>query len=315
MTDSGIGKSCARQAYAKINLSLDVTGRRADGYHLVRMIMQTIGIHDTLHFQCGEEAPEGEEPQIRVRICRSENNGNESDLEGLTIGEDNLITRAVRTMYKEYGLRNNLDIELTKRIPVAAGLAGGSTDAAAAFRAVRDLYGLNVPDEKLRELALPLGADIPYCIAGGTRLCEGIGEELTVLPPAPKCALILVKPEVGVPTVGVYKALDAIGEYEHPDVDGMIRAIREEDLRGVSNCCGNVLELVTGAEHPVIGLIEEFFMAHGALNAKMSGSGPSVFAIYEDPETAQEALAEFESDVLSEGCRAFLTEFVPDTEI
>ena len=287
-------RQITRNAYAKINLALDVTGRREDGYHLVRMIMQEIGLFDTLTFRA---IPDGR-GEIRLQVGGAD----------LSQGEDNLICRAVRVMQEKLAVKDSFDIDLVKRIPIAAGLAGGSTDAAAAFLALRDLYAPDMTDEALQALALPLGADIPYCIAGGTRLSEGIGEKLTALPSLPAWPLILIKPSVGVNTGQVYRALDALDHYDHPDVDGMIRAIGQKDLMGTAALCGNVLELVTGPMVPRIGEVEAFFMKEGALTARMSGSGPSVFALYEKKERAAAALEEFFLSPVSEGCFGTLTE-------
>jgi 4-diphosphocytidyl-2-C-methyl-D-erythritol kinase len=288
-------RQISRDAHAKINLALDVTGRREDGYHLVRMIMQEIGLHDTLTFRTREDGKGG----LTLKVGDAD----------LSAGEDNLICRAARVMLKELGITDSLDIDLVKRIPIAAGLAGGSTDAAAVFLALRDLYAPEMTDERLCQLALPLGADIPYCIMGGTRISEGIGEVLTKLPDLPAWPMILVKPSVGVNTGQVYRALDALEGYPHPDVDQMIRAIEEKDPAKTAGLCSNVLELVTGPMVPRIGEVEDFFMGEGALAARMSGSGPSVFAIYENRERAAKALEAFTGFPVSEGCFAVLTEF------
>lgn len=314
-----------REAYAKINLGLDVTGVREDGYHLVRMIMQTIGLHDTLRFRISGETHREEEPaapveetvEKTVKRTYADSSGRasaaritirSSDPE-MPAGEDNLITKAIRRMYTEFGISADLEVTVDKRIPAAAGLAGGSSDAAAAFTAVRELFDLDVSDEELQNLALPLGADIPYCFHGGTQLAEGIGEVLTPLPDAPPCSVVLVKPETPVPTGAVYRALDALSHYEHPEIDAQAEAIRRGNLAETAGLCGNVLELVTGKNVPVIGDIEQFFTRHGALTAKMSGSGPSVFALYTRKETAEEAMNLFLQDTMSEGCRCFLTDF------
>ena len=230
-----------QRAYAKINLSLDVTGKRADGYHLVDMIMQTVGIYDTL--TVAESDDETDDSGAVSLSIEMENGGT------LSAGEDNLICRAVRSMQKEFGIRKEFDIHLIKRIPIAAGMAGGSTDAAAAFRAVRDLSAPSVTDEKLAELAAGLGADIPYCIYGGTKRCRGIGEVLTEMPDAPNCSLVIVKPPVGVSTPWCYKTLDQTEITGRPDTEAMIRALDAHDLRAVMGSAGNVLESVTAAAH------------------------------------------------------------------
>lgn len=305
-------KTVTRNACAKINLGLDVTGVREDGYHLLRMIMQQIDLYDTLTFTVKEPA---RKPEGTAGICAGlcpDGTGSRgritlSDESGLSpAGEDNLICRAVRMMMEKYDLRADVEIRLVKRIPVAAGLAGGSTDAAAAFRAIRDLLVPEVTDRELMELAVRLGADIPYCIAGGTKLAEGIGEILTPLPPMPDCSIVLVKPEAGASTEHVYKALDAIGHYHHPDIDGQIAALNKGDLKGVSRLCENVLELVTGKSLPVIGEVEDFFIKKGALTARMSGSGPSVFAIFDTQQEAEKARGAFLRTEMAAGCRTFL---------
>lgn len=292
-------RAVTEKAYAKINLGLDVTGIRDDGYHLVKMVMQTVGISDTLTFtDLGASA--ADKPAITL-----------SGAEGsVPAGEDNLICRAIRTMDRAYGIGHDTGVHLEKKIPVAAGMAGGSTDAAAAFRAMRDLFVPEVADEELQELALPLGADIPYCIAGGTRLAEGIGEKLTVLPDAPACSLVIVKPGEDVSTGGIYKTYDALHNDWHPDIDGQVQAIRNGDLHGMAAKCGNVLELVTGPRCPQIGQIEQFFMKCGALQAVMTGSGPAVFAVFDDERAAQMSLEKFKKSEAAAGCSCFQTGFV-----
>ena len=282
-----------REAFGKINLGLDVLGKREDGYHLVRMIMQTVSVADTLVLE------KTEEPGIVLK----------TDSGQIPDGEDNLVCKAARVMQEAYGLPGGVRITLTKRIPVAAGMAGGSTDAAATFLGLRDLYGLSVSDEELQRLALPLGADIPYCIAGGTKLAEGIGEKLTGLPPAPPCHLVIVKPDLFVSTGWVYNQYDSAGIVKKPDLDGLIRAIREQDLPRMAALCGNVLEEVTAPEHPVIGQLEQFLTERGALCARMTGSGPTVFAIYESRESRDAALSALRSDDRFKGFESFAAEF------
>ena len=271
-------------AYAKINLSLDILGRMDNGYHIVKMVMQTIDLSDTLIFETQDR-----DCPASMEITLVSDNGE------IPAGEDNLIVRAVRRMEAKYSIRKDLKITLKKRIPVAAGLAGGSTDAAAALRAVRDLFVPEVSDEELQKIGVTLGADIPYCITGGTQLSEGIGEVLTVLPDAPQCGLVIVKPPVGVSTGEVYKRYDSLDQVTHPDIDAQIRAIEEGDLTGMAKQCGNVLEEVTGAMYPMIGEIERFFENEGALVSRMSGSGPTVFAVFTDDEKAGRAAEAFEA--------------------
>ena len=293
-------KRITKNACAKINLGLDVVGVREDGYHLLRMIMQQIDLFDTLTFTVTDAHGTG-----TVRLI---------DESGLSPdGEDNLICRAIRMMEEKYALHADIEVQLIKRIPVAAGLAGGSTDAAAAFTAVRDLLVPQVTDQELMELGVRLGADIPYCIAGGTKLSEGIGEILTELPPMPECAIVLIKPEESASTAHVYKAVDSLGGYHHPDIDGQIEALRAGDLRGLSERCENVLELVTGANLPVIGSIEDFLMGQGAIASCMSGSGPSVYGIFETREQAEMAREAFLQTESAAGCHSFICAPVSDS--
>ena len=287
-----------QKAYAKINLSLDILGRLENGYHIVKMVMQTIDLSDELIF----ETQDRECPSMEITLV--------SDNGEIPCGEDNLIVRAVRRMEYKYQIRKDLRITLKKRIPVAAGMAGGSTDAAAALRAVRDLFVPEVSDEELQKIGVTLGADIPYCVTGGTQLSEGIGEVLTVLPDAPQCGLVICKPPVGVSTGEVYKRYDSLGEVTHPDIEAQIEAIRRGDLAGMSAKCGNVLEEVTGAMYPEIGEIERFFESEGALVSKMSGSGPTVFAVFANIEEAQRAAGAFEAVNKEKDCVVVACDFI-----
>ena len=291
-------RSVKQKAYAKINLSLDILGRLENGYHIVKMVMQTIDLSDELIF----ETQDRECPSMEVTLVTD--NG---EIPG---GEDNLIVRAVRRMEYKYGIRRDLRITLKKNIPVAAGMAGGSTDAAAALRAVRDLFVPDVSDEELQKIGVTLGADIPYCVTGGTQLSEGIGEVLTVLPDAPQCGLVICKPPVGVSTGEVYKRYDSLEDVRHPDIDAQIEAIRRGDLAGMAGECGNVLEEVTGAMYPRIGEIERFFEKEGALVSKMSGSGPTVFAVFADKQEAARAAQVFEAADEAKDCRIIVCDFV-----
>ena len=287
-----------QKAYAKINLSLDILGRLENGYHIVKMVMQTIDLYDELVF----ETQDRDCPSMEITLV--------SDNGEIPCGEDNLIVRAVRRMEAKYRIRKDLRITLKKNIPVAAGMAGGSTDAAAALRAVRDLFVPEVSDEELQKIGITLGADIPYCVTGGTQLSEGIGEVLTLLPDAPQCGLVVCKPPVGVSTGEVYKRYDSLETVTHPDIDAQIEAIRKGDLACMAGHCGNVLEEVTGAMYPRIGEIERFFEEQGALISKMSGSGPTVFAIFTDKEKARLAAEAFEAVNKERDCRVVACEFI-----
>lgn len=258
------------KARAKINLGLDVLGKREDGYHEVRMVMQTVGIYDRLIIT---RIPEDE---IRIK----------SNLAFLPLNENNLIYKAAKLLKEEYGYKGGVEIDLNKFIPVAAGMAGGSTDAASTLFGINRLFDLGMSQHKMMELGLKLGADVPYCVMRGTALAEGIGEKLTRLSPMPHCWLLVAKPPVNVSTKLVYESLDMGGVVEHPDIDGIIKAIEEQDISGVAAKLGNVLEQVTIPLYPVIDTIKKDMLMHGALNSMMSGSGPTVFGIFPDEKTA-----------------------------
>ncbi len=279
------------RAYAKINLSLDVTGRLENGYHLVKMIMQTVGIHDVLKFK----KTEGE-----ISI--------EADNGELPSAKDNLIYKAVSLMKETYGISGGVKVSLEKNIPVAAGMAGGSTDAAAAMKAMNVLYDLGLSLQELQRLGVKLGADIPYCLLGGTALAEGIGEILTPLPAVPEAALLVAKPAIYVSTKEVYEELDSREIPSHPDVEGMLSAIRRGDLTGIVDRLGNVLETVTASRYPIIGQIRKKMLECGARGSLMSGSGPTVFGIFDTVFGAEEALSRIREENLAP--QVFVTEFV-----
>ncbi len=259
-------------AYAKINLGLDVLARRSDGYHEVRMIMQTIGIHDVL------EVSKTDEAGITIRTDRSD----------LPVNEDNLIYKAAKLIMDEQGVKGGVAIELTKNIPVAAGLAGGSSDAAATLKAINELYNLGLSADDLAKLGVRIGADVPYCISGGTMLSCGIGEILTPLAPCPDCKVIIAKPAVGVSTASVYKRLQ-LENVRHPDIDAIISGIEKGSIKEVADNLGNVLETVTVSDHPVIRDIKKIMLDNGAAGALMSGSGPTVFGLFLSEEEAHAA--------------------------
>ena len=268
-----------RKAYAKINLGLDVIGRLENGYHQVRMIMQTVGICDELTF---EKRPSG------IRITLEGPEGMAAGQE-LPLDENNLIYKAASLMLEEYGIAEGVAIRLRKNIPIAAGMAGGSTDAAATFHGINELFGLQASQESLKKLGLRVGADVPYCIMGGTALAEGIGEKLSPLPSPPGCFLAVAKPDISVSTKYVYEHLDEEGVPSHPDIDGMINALESGDLGGIVSRLGNVLERVTVKRHPVIDELKREMTEGGALGSLMSGSGPTVFGIFSSGAQAREA--------------------------
>ncbi len=281
------------KALAKINLGLDVLRRREDGYHDVRMIMQTVRIFDRLALV--KQDKEG----IRVR----------TNLYYLPANENNLVYKAAKLLFEEFDIRGGLSIDLKKYIPVAAGMAGGSSDAAAVLYGVNRMYGLGLSREDLMERAVKIGADVPYCILRGTALAEGIGEKLTPLSPMPPCNILVAKPGISVSTKYVYENLHAndLRPEQHPDIDGILEALKKQDLRGMAECLrdGNVLETVTGEAYPVIGRLKATMEENGAAVALMSGSGPTVFGIYEDRMQARRAMAAIRKSRLAK--QLFLT--------
>lgn len=258
------------KARAKINLGLDVLGKRENGYHDVRMVMQTVGIYDRLIIT---KIPEDE---IRINI----------NLKFLPVNENNLIYKAYKLMKDEYGFSGGIDVDLNKFIPIAAGMAGGSTDAASTMFAINRLFELGLSNEELMKQGIKIGADVPYCIMRGTALAEGIGEKLTKLSPMPHCHIVVAKPPINVSTKMVYESLDAGAITKHPDIDAIIEAINEGDVKKVAERMGNVLEDVTVPMYPVIAKIKNDMISQGAYNAMMSGSGPTVFGIFPDEQTA-----------------------------
>ena len=261
-------------AYAKINLSLDVVGRRPDGYHLVRMIMQTLQLHDDI------ELSETEEAGVHL----------ETDCPDLPVDGSNLVVRAAERMLKEFAPEKGVYIRLAKKIPLSAGLAGGSTDAAAVLRGMNSLFSLRLDSRELCQIGVELGADVPFCVCGGTALSEGIGEILTPVPPLPECAIVLAKPRIPVSTADIYHRFDQQTEVDHPDIDGQRKALLKGDLNGVVRHMKNVLEPVTAGLHPEIHAIRKRLLEMEALGARMSGSGPTVFGLFSNKEKAEQAM-------------------------
>lgn len=285
-----------QRAYAKINLGLDVLRRRPDGYHEVKMVMQTVDIYDDLFLE------KTEKPGVELQIEGSE----------LTAGKDNLICRAAELFMEEKGIAGGVKIRLVKRIPIAAGMAGGSSDAAATLRGMNELWETGCSAQELQKLGVRLGADIPYCVVGGTMLSEGIGEILTPLPAPPECVLLIAKPEISVSTKFVYENLHADTLKSHPDIDGMVEAIRRGQLEGITERMGNVLETVTTRTYPVIEEIKTVMKEKGAENALMSGSGPTVFGIFGQKEQAEAAAAILRERDLAK--QVFVTAFQEDID-
>ena len=257
--------------------------------------MQTVNLYDELTFRKQQGG--------RVRLT--------TNLRSLPTDGHNLIVKTVELLRKEYGIKEGLSVHLKKKIPVAAGMAGGSTDAAAAFAGMNELFDLGMTIEDMQKKAVAIGADVPYCIQGGTALSEGIGEILTPLPSAPRCSVIIAKPPIHVSTRFVYENLHLDKLEKHPDIDGILDSIREGNIRGVAERLENVLETVTEKEYPVIGQIKQFLMQRGALGALMSGSGPTVFALYDRNDLAAQACEELRRAGLAK--QVYLTSFSDKT--
>jgi len=286
-------------AYGKINLGLDVLGVREDGYHEVRMVMQTVRLHDRVGLRRREE------PGIRLT----------SDLGFLPTDRGNLAYRAAELLMEEFHIRQGVEITLEKRIPVAAGMAGGSSDCAAVLYGMNRIFGLGLELRELQERGLTLGADVPYCLMRGTALAEGIGEKLTPLPPAPGRVVLIAKPAISLSTKYIYSHLTLDGHTKHPDINGMVDAIRRGDFGGMVSRMGNVLEDAALLGHPVIGQIKEIMLCSGARGALMSGSGPTVFGLFDEVGQARRAGRVFGKQKLAR--QVFVTDLyhvhVPET--
>ena len=261
------------KARAKINLGLDVLGKRENGYHDVRMVMQTVGIYDRLIIT---KIPEDE---IRINI----------NLKFLPVNENNLIYKAYKLMKDEYRFSGGIDVDLNKFIPIAAGMAGGSTDAASTMFAINRLFELGLSNEELMKQGVKIGADVPYCIMRGTALAEGIGEKLTSLPGLPRCYVLVGKPGINVSTKLAYENLNLNSIQKHPDIDGMLLDIENQDIYSLTSKMENVFEPGIIRQYPVIQEIKDLMEANGALKAMMSGSGPTVFGIFDDRAKVREA--------------------------
>lgn len=260
------------KALAKINLGLDVLRRREDGYHEVKMVMQTIHLYDCLQIEKAEKG---------IHLT--------TNLSFLPTNEHNLAYRAARMLIEEFHLTEGVHITLKKRIPVAAGMAGGSTDAAGVLYGMNELFELGLKRRDLMERGVQLGADVPYCLMRGTALAEGIGEKLTPLAPMVKCPVVIAKPQVSVSTKYVYENLKLDDTTKHPDIDRLIGDIRNKDLPAIAAHMGNLLETVTAVRYPEIERIKDQMRENGALNAMMSGSGPTVFGLFDDIDKAKAA--------------------------
>ena len=258
------------KAYAKINIALDVVGKRNDGYHLLRMIMQNIDLYDDIIVD-----------KIDSGITVSCNKN------FVPTDERNLAYKAADLFIKTFNIQQGVSIKIKKNIPVSAGLAGGSTDCAAVLKAMNKIFNINATDEELMKLGVKLGADVPYCIKGGTALCEGIGEVLTELPSFKDKIVVLVKPPFAVSTKEVYKKFELNKVRIHPKTEELIKAMEKQDIRFVARNMKNLLENVTLREYEEISNIKYNMRKYGCLGTMMSGSGPSVFAFFDDMLLAQ----------------------------
>lgn len=256
------------RAYAKINLTLDVVGKRADGYHDIKTVMQTVSLYDI------------------INIERSENIVITTNKHFIPTDRRNLVYKACESFFGSVGIKGGAKIELIKRIPVSAGLAGGSSDAAATLRALNRIYKTRLSDDCLCEIGASFGADIPFCIGGGTALCEGIGDIITVLPSLPKMNVVISSGGEGMSTPAMYAEIDSRTSLRNIDTDGMVSAIAARDIAGIVSRLGNVFEDICTERRPFVGKIKSIMLANGAFGAQMSGSGPSVFGIFPDKETA-----------------------------
>lgn len=263
------------RAFAKINLGLDILRKREDGYHEVRMIMQTIQMYDVLEMKKVKKL--GISLSVNYPYIPSD--------------ERNLVYKAAKLLMDEFQVKEGVDIRLEKFIPVAAGMAGGSSDAAAAMVGINHLFKLGLSEKDLMDRAVNIGADVPYCIMRGTALAEGIGEKLTRIAQVPDCYVLIGKPGIGVSTKTAYESLQLDKIQSHPDIDGMIRDIENGNLLAMTDKMGNVFESGIIGKYPVIGEIKDLMEANGALKAMMSGSGPTVFGIFDDREKMEAAAA------------------------
>lgn len=279
------------KAMAKINLGLDVLRKRSDGYHDLRMIMQTVYLYD----------------QIEISEVKTSGITLTTNAGYLPVNEDNLVYKAAKLLMDEFGIEQGVNICLKKYIPVAAGLAGGSSDAAATLVGLNRLFSLGLSREELRKRGVKIGADVPYCIMRGTALAEGIGDVLTMLPAAPDMHVVLAKPPIHVSTGFVYTNLKADRLAYHPDIDAQVDAIRTGDGYAMAKLMGNVLETVTIPAYPVIDEIKETMKRAGSLGEMMSGSGPTVFGLFDDAAQAKKAYEELRNGSLAKN--VYLTKF------
>lgn len=280
------------KAYGKINLGLDVLRKREDGYHDLDMIMQTVGVYDDVIIE------ETKDSNIVVT----------TDALILENEKGNLAYMATKLLFDEFGINAGVKIHLNKRIPIAGGMAGGSADCAATLKGINELFQLGLSTKDLMERGVKLGADVPYCVLGGTAIARGIGEVLTPLPAPPQCSVVIAKPPISVSTAFVYGNIKPDRLQKHPDMEGIANAIKSGDLDTMASLLYNVMEEVTVKEYPIIEEIKNIMLDNGALNSIMSGSGPTVFGVFRNEEKAKAAMTRLKENNLTE--QLYLTNFV-----
>lgn len=283
----------ALKAYGKINLGLDVLRKRPDGYHDLKMIMQMVDVYDDI---------------VITKTDRKDEIVVATDKFVLENEKGNLAYMAVKLLFDEFNIHQGIEIKINKRIPIAGGMAGGSSDCATTLMGINKMFDLKLSKEDLMKRGVKLGADVPYCVLGKTAIAEGIGEILTPLPTPPSCYVIIAKPPVSVSTAFVYGNIRADEITKRPDIDGMAEAIKNGDLYKMSSLLYNVMEDVTVPEYPIIADIKKMMIENGALNSIMSGSGPTVFGIYDNLEKAENTMKLLKKSNLTE--QLYLTKFI-----
>lgn len=279
------------KAYGKINLGLDVIRKRPDGYHDLDMIMQMVDVYDDIVITKNKTG------KIEVK----------TDTAVLSNGKDNLAYMAAKMLMDEFKIKDGVNIYINKRIPIAGGMAGGSSDCATTLMGINQLFELGLSKEELMERGVKLGADVPYCVLGGTAIARGIGEVLTPLPEPADCHVIIAKPPVSVSTAYVYGHIKPLEITKRPDIEAMAQSIKDGDLKKMASLIYNVMEDVTVGEYPIISEIKQVMLDNGALNSIMSGSGPTVFGLFDDKEKAQQCVKTLEEKGLTQ--QLYLTKF------
>lgn len=279
------------KAYGKINLGLDVIRKRPDGYHDLDMIMQMVDVYDDIVITKNKTG------KIEVK----------TDTAVLSNGKDNLAYMAAKMLMDEFKIKDGVNIYINKRIPIAGGMAGGSSDCATTLMGINQLFELGLSKEELMERGVKLGADVPYCVLGGTAIARGIGEVLTPLPAPADCDVIIAKPPVSVSTAYVYGHIKPLEITKRPDIEAMAQSIKDGDLKKMASLIYNVMEDVTVVEYPIISEIKQVMLDNGALNSIMSGSGPTVFGLFDDKEKAQQCVKTLEEKGLTQ--QLYLTKF------